>query len=328
MNDLKFAIAQVESRVGNIEYNYNQIIDIYHKNNSDRDLIIFPEMFLTGYPIEDLILHIGFQISINKYINNICNITKGLDCAILLGTPYINDIPLSKIYNAAILIHNGAVIGKTYKSKLPNYGVFDEKRTFASSESDHIPIKFKNLKLGVMICEDAWHIDVSERLKENDSDLLIAINASPFEITKQQKRLDIANLIVEKTGLPFIYVNMIGGQDSLIFDGGSFILNSKKQFILPPQTWRQNLFIIHSNTTLNYNHMNSNYGEEENIYWAIMIGIRDYVVKNNFRNVILGLSGGIDSALVATLAADALGPETTIFIFKRSFFNRCQSTFK
>lgn len=298
LDNLEIAIAQINPRVGDLNGNADLIISesLQHQYI---DLIIFPELCVTGYPPEDLLFDHYFIDQTQQAIQHIAAQTKELHCAILISAPTREN---NYLYNSAILIHEGHVQGVRHKHKLPNNGVFDEKRYFTAGPLPEI-LSFKDFSLGVMTCEDLWTDDVSNHLAKQGADLLIALNASPYDNGKQAERFEIAKARCREAQLPLVYVNQVGGQDSLVFDGESFVMNidGTLRHMLPSfASLSQDL----SQPCLNFTP-----SEEECFYKACVLGTRDYVHKNGFHKIILGVSGGIDSALVAAIAVDALGAE-------------------
>ena len=311
--NLDITLAQINPTVGDLEGNA-AMIEAAWNDHKDADLIIFPELCLCGYPPEDLVLKPSFIEGVKTKIQNLAAAGKNHKAAIIIGAPYAKD---GKLYNAAHLIHEGKVAATVTKHHLPNYGVFDEARVFAPGPLP-APVEFKGHKLGLMICEDMWFADVATNLKAHGAEILIVPNGSPFDAGKHGARLTHARSRVKETGLPLLYVNQIGGQDELVFDGGSFAMDGDGQIT------DQFCFF---ETEVRPSHMPSfrrkpesghlqheipafaGMTEEERTYNALKLGLRDYIEKNNFPGILLGLSGGIDSAISAVIAADALGPE-------------------
>jgi len=230
--------------------------------------------------------------------------------AVLLGTPWCQD---GKLYNAAALLEGGKVAALRFKHDLPNYGVFDEKRVFAAGPAPG-PVVLKGVRLGVMVCEDMWSIDACECLQESGAELLIVINGSPFEAMKQQLRLDLARTRVKESGLPLLYVNQVGGQDELVFDGASFALARDGDLRVQAPEWRPALMPTRWKREAGGWNVEKGVLAERgdrlsSIYQAMVLGLSDYVRKNKFPGVVLGLSGGIDSSLSAAVAVDALGAD-------------------
>ncbi len=309
---LKLTLAQLNPTVGDLRGNAEKILKVWKENEKSSDLILFPELFLCGYAPEDLVLNTAFAENVSKTIEMICNKSKAYGAAALIPTIW-NEEEYHRPYNAALLIEGGEVVHLFKKHKLPNYDVFDEMRTFEGGEAP-TPYKFKNHNLGIMICEDLWYPDVPLDLKEQGADILIAINASPYSSRKHNERMSVASNCTEETGLDLIYLNLIGGQDELVFDGQSFVMNAKSDVIYRAPLFEEctvNLTLdrLKSKYSIKTNSKFDNKKREwEDVtYNALKVGLRDYVHKNGFKDVVIGLSGGIDSALSAAIAVDALG---------------------
>ncbi|MEE8172347.1 MAG: NAD+ synthase, partial [Alphaproteobacteria bacterium] len=275
------------------------------------DLVAFSELVVSGYPPEDLILKPMFQAAAEAAVRELATETGDGGPAILLGAPWREE---GQLYNAALLLDAGEVAARRYKYVLPNYGVFDEVRVFARGPLPG-PIAFRNLRLGVMICEDMWVDEVSECLMESGADILLVINGSPYERDKTDVRLNSAVARVTETGLPLIYLNQVGGQDELVFDGASFVLGADRSLRAQAAMFAEDMLITrwsaggdgvwHCETTAPSRQLDG----PQALYHAMVLGLGDYVDKNGFPGVLIGLSGGIDSALSAAVAVDALGPE-------------------
>ena len=301
---LNIVIAQINLRVGDIEGNAARVIDIAQKHAS-ADLILFPELTLTGYPPEDLLLRPGLHQRILSALKNICN--ADIKPALLIGHPDRCD---EALYNAASLIQDHQIQGTYHKQHLPNYGVFDEKRYFKAGNSPFV-FPLNNINIGVNICEDIWFESPALQAKKAAADMLVVINASPYHIGKQIKREKEISKRQQQINLPIIYLNCVGGQDELIFDGGSFVLDGAGNV-----AWRGKQMQTQI-TTLTFDENNftacepsANILPDINaIYQALVLGTHDYVKKNGFSEAIIGLSGGIDSALTTAIAVDALGAQ-------------------
>ena len=310
-NQINIALVQENPIVGNVEHNYNLILKARNDTNSENtDLIVFSELFMSGYPPEDLVLRYSFLDEIDTYLKLLVEETKKPGPAILVGLPVRDK---NQIFNSVVLIDNGEIISIQHKCHLPNYDVFDEERIFNKGNLPG-PINFRGLKIGVAICEDIWHEDVVECLAETGAELLIVLNGSPYNREKQDLRTNVAMQRVVESGLGLIYVNQIGGQDELVFDGGSFIINPDYSMPVKLPNFVSNI----QNTLWTKDNdkwlcktvvQQTDTEELEDIYSACVIGLRDYVQKNKFKEVLIGLSGGIDSAIVSCIAVDALGSE-------------------
>ncbi len=314
---IAIAIAQTNPTVGNIEGNLVLIRETRAKAAEEGvDLILFSELVICGYPPEDLVLKPALQEHCRRAILALAGDTADGGPAMLVGTPWVED---DKLYNAVALLRDGKIETVRFKHDLPNYGVFDEKRVFAAGPvPGPIPFRLRDgsqMRLGVMICEDMWAEDVAEGLEESGAEILIIPNGSPFEHDKQDLRLNLAVARVTETGLPLIYGNQVGGQDELVFDGGSFVLDADRRLAAQSPMFEPDLLItrwqrdVDDRWACAAGSMVAPPSDLEAIYLAMCLGLRDYVEKNRFPGVVLGLSGGIDSALSAAVAVDALGPD-------------------
>src|SRR5262245_28787205 len=308
-NSFKLALAQLNPVVGDIAGNLAKAREARARaGEAGADLIVFTELYLTGYPIEDLVLKPALQKAAREACEEFAGDTDNRGPAVLVGLPW-GDGPF--VYNAVALLDRGRIEAVRYKSNLPNYGVFDEKRVFAAGPMPE-PIDFRGLKLGAPICEDIWSEEVCEVLGDAGAKLLIVPNGSPYWIDKQDVRYGVAQTRVAETRLPLAYVNQVGGQDELVFDGASFVLNDDATLAVQLPAWEEAV------ATTEWRRENGRWrclpglidaveeGDAAN-YLACVLGLRDYVQKNGFPGVVLGLSGGVDSALCAAMAVDALG---------------------
>jgi len=307
---LKIAFAQANPTVGDLDGNIAKLVEMRVQARAlGADLVVFPELFVTGYPPEDLVLKPAFQLAARRRVEALAaELEPGP--GVLTGTIWPED---GNVYNAVALLDGGKVEAVRFKVDLPNYGVFDEKRIFAQGGMPG-PINFRGVRLGVPVCEDIWGPDVTECLAEGGAEILISINGSPFDWTKPDVRMNRVVARVTETGLPLAYLNQVGGQDELVFDGASFVLNADCSLAVQAPAWEEVLILSEWRRTPKGWH--GAQGEcalvEEGdaaAYQACLLGIRDYVNKNGFPSVVVGLSGGVDSALVAAIATDALGPE-------------------
>ena len=307
---LSIALAQLNPTVGDLAGNAAKVRAAHAEaTRLGAGLLVLPELFLTGYPPEDLVLKPAFQAASRAVLDDLAA-SLATGPAILLGTIWLDD---GHLYNAVVLLDQGKIAAVRTKVDLPNYGVFDEKRVFSPGPLPG-PVPFRGVRLGVPICEDIWSEEVTECLAETGAEILIAINGSPFDWKKPDVRLNVAVARVTETGLPLAYVNQIGGQDELVFDGASFVLNADRSLAVQLPAWREGIILTRWNRTAKGWHCAP--GEiapqpatEASAYHACVLGLADYVNKNGFASVILGLSGGIDSALVAAIAVDALGAD-------------------
>jgi NAD+ synthase len=308
---LAIAVAQLNPTVGDIAGNADKARQARASAGRDRaDLVALPELFLSGYPPEDLVLKPVLQAACRAKIEELARETADGGPAMLIGTPWVEN---GKLYNAYCLLDRGAIAALRFKVDLPNYGVFDEKRVFAAGPMPG-PVNFRGVRLGLPICEDIWGADVVETLTETGAELLIVPNGSPYWRDKETTRLNIAVARVTESDLPIVYINEVGGQDELVFDGASFGLHADctLAFQLPP--FREAVTTVLWQRTGNgwrclAGPIAKPEESEQDDYSACVLGLRDYVDKNGFAGVVLGLSGGVDSALCAAMAVDALGAE-------------------
>ena len=308
---LSIALAQLNPTVGDIAGNIAALRRARATAAKEgADLMVGTELVVAGYPPEDLVLKPAFQDAVEVAVKAFAAETADGGPAVILGAPWRGG---DKLYNAALLLEFGAISFIRFKHELPNYGVFDEKRVFAAGPAPG-PVVFKGVRLGLQVCEDMWYPDVSETLGELGAEILVVINGSPFESDKSDERLNLAVARVSETGLPLIYTNQICGQDELVFDGASFVLNADHALAAQLPAWCQAVETTRwRRTALGWHCEKGKIAAVRNgleaTYQAMLLGVRDYVTKNGFPGVLIGLSGGIDSALTAVVAADALGPE-------------------
>jgi NAD+ synthetase len=312
--DIIIALAQLNFTVGDIQGNFSKIEKIYAEQKSSCDLIIFPELSLIGYPAEDLVLREDFRDNAAKYLAQLVLLTKGQRASMLVGS-------IDELYNVVFLLQDGIIKSKIRKSILPNYGVFDEKRVFQSGNSAS-QIEIKGKKCQVIICEELWH---DEYNIQKNNDLLIVVNASPFEVDKFDQRVGLAKNAIKKSNTPLIYLNLVGGQDSLVFDGASFCLTKNGNYSKLLKSFEEEVALV------NFSKLDSEIevslpNKQEDIFNALVTGLRDYVRKNGFSKVLLGVSGGVDSALVACIAKYALGSENVLGVLLPSKFTSYEST--
>ena len=309
-NQLIIAMAQLNQRVGDLTGNAAAMLS-WRAKAGQADLIVFPEQQLIGYPAEDLVLKPAFAARAAEELAKLAVATADDGPAMLVGSIFVDD---GALYNGIALLDGGRIAAVRYKHELPNYGTFDEKRIFAAGPLPE-PIEFRGVRLGVPICEDGWLAPVSLHLQQRGAELLISTNGSPYEIDKDDRRLEeVFAARVRETGLPLMFLNRVGGQDELVFDGCSFVLNADGVVAHRLPDWEEHLRMTH------WQRRDGRWEcadgpkalwEEHpaDIYSAMVVGLRDYVDTNRFPGVVLGMSGGIDSALCAAIAADALGPD-------------------
>jgi NAD+ synthase len=310
-------LAQLNPIVGDISGNADKARAARARAGADgADVVVFPELFIAGYPPEDLVLKPAFQAACRAAVEALARETADGGPAMLIGTPWVDD---GKLYNACVLLDGGRIAALRFKVNLPNYGVFDEKRVFARGPVAG-PVTIRGVRVGVPICEDTWmeesadYENVVECLAETGAEILIVPNGSPYTREKNDMRLSIAVARVTESGLPLVYLNQVGGQDELVFDGASFALNADRSLALQLPAFAESV------TTVRWTRGEGGWvckdgplapvlDGDRGDYAACVLGLRDYVGKNGFPGVLLGVSGGIDSALCAAIAVDALGAE-------------------
>lgn len=307
---LVIALAQLNPTVGAVASNLAKAKTTHDAaRQAGADLVLFPELYIAGYPPEDLVLRASFVAACREAVEELARDTAN-GPAILIGLPWRDG---RKLHNAVALLNNGKIETLRFKHDLPNYGVFDEKRVFDAGPAPG-PISFKGVRLGVPICEDIWTEESCETLAETGAEILLVPNGSPFEQNKDDTRLNLVVARVTETGLPLAYLNQIGGQDELVFDGASFVLNADRALALQMPMFEEALAVTEwvrgaEGWRMNKGAIARLPEREEETWLACVLGLKDYVEKNRFPGVVLGLSGGIDSAVVAAMAVDALGAE-------------------
>ncbi|PHZ86076.1 NAD+ synthase [Paremcibacter congregatus] len=326
MNQLKIALATLNPTVGDLSGNSQKIEAAYRAAAGDgADLVVFSELCLIGYPPEDIVLKGAFQKAAMDQARELALATTD-GPGMLIGCCWYND---GVLYNAALLLDQGRIAEVRAKCDLPNYGVFDEIRIFQPGPHARC-MEYRGVALGVMICEDMWKPGVSAMLKVDGAELLIVLNGSPFEQDKYPERQKLATLRVSETSLPLIYVNQVGGQDELAFDGGAFVLNREGGLVARSESWRETTLLTTWTRETDVwacaeTDIHPAPGGYEALYQAMVTGLRDYVYKNRFPGVVLGMSGGIDSALSAVVAVDALGAENVHLVMMPSKYTSEES---
>lgn len=308
--ELTIAVMQANPHLGDVEANFDALCQKRERAaQMGADCLLTPEMYLAGYPADDLVLRQDFMSRIDKTLQDIANLTHDGGPAIIVGAPHRE---AGQLFNSVFVIDEGTIQARRDKVNLPNYGVFDDKRNFTAGVLRG-PVNLKGWRIGLAVCEDIWFADVCETLVESGADLILSLNASPFDVEKAEKRLIQVVSRITETHLPLIYANMVGGQDELVFDGGSFALNEAGKLACQFPYFSEHLACLTLRRSANDIHLTGPIvqpDEREGVLWrALMLALRDYCNKNGFPSVILGLSGGIDSAIVAALAVDALGAE-------------------
>ncbi len=306
---LKIALAQLNFTVGDVRGNTDKVIaeSLRARDDLGADLVLFPELTLTGYPPEDLLFHAGLKRRVSEGLQRVIESTRGI--AVMLGYP---EYQASHIYNSAILLEDGEVLGRYRKRLLPNYAVFDEKRYFEPGDQA-VVVDFRGARLGLSICEDAWEAGPMESAAEAGASVILNINASPYSIGIQDRREAVLRARTAATGVPIVYVNYVCGQDELVFDGGSLVMDGQGRIMQRAPAFAEGLFLARLN--IDGARAKPDAGDraeelplEASVYRALVLGTRDYVRKHGFPGIVLGLSGGIDSSLTLAIAVDALGP--------------------
>jgi len=307
---LRIARAQLNFVVGDVAGNSARIVETIRaaRDRHGADLVIFSELALCGYPPEDLLFHAGLRRRVTTALENIAPETAGI--AALIGYPEYEE---ERIYNSALLLRNGERLANYRKQCLPNYSVFDEQRYFTPG-TEPVVAEINGVPIGITICEDAWEVEPCSRAAQAGAKLIVSINGSPFQVGMQSIREAIIRKRCEESGLPIVYQNQVGGQDELVFDGGSAIFARDGSIVARAPAFDEDLSC--SEFTLKSGRVEPEPGlvaasleEEESIYTALVTGVRDYVTKNGFSGAVLGLSGGVDSALTLAIAVDALGAD-------------------
>jgi NAD+ synthase len=310
-DSLKVGLAQLNPKVGDVAGNLAKVRAARAETaKQGADLVLTTELVLAGYFPEDLVLKPAFQKACHEAVEALRADTLDGGPALFVATPWRED---GKLYNAIVALDKGEIVGKRYKVDLPNYGVFDDKRVFAPGPMPG-PLVFKGVRIGVPICEDVWTADVVECISETGGEILLVPNASPYEVGKADVRVQLGVQRVVESGLPFVYLNQVGGQDEVVYDGASFVLGADRRLKAKLASFREQV------TTVEFRREAGKWeclpaaiapelGSIESIYQAMVLGLGDYVNKTGFPSVVIGLSGGVDSALTAAVAADALGPD-------------------
>ena len=308
---LRIVMAQINTMVGAVDANADQVIAAANRARDEfaADAIVFPELTLSGYPPEDLLLRPGLSMATVHGLERVKQAVQGID--VVLGYP---SKERDGLFNTAAVIRDGNIVGNYHKQHLPNYSVFDEKRYFVAGSAACV-IEIKGIPVGITVCEDIWMPDPVLQARAAGARLILNLNASPYHINKHEEREAILFARATESNLPIVYVNLVGGQDELVFDGGSTVVNAQGEITQRAPVYEAGLYLVEMSvddkgavTPLEAD-IAKVPGEEASIYSAIVLGVRDYIEKNNFNGVVIGLSGGIDSALTLAIAVDALGRE-------------------
>lgn len=319
-SNLNILMAQINLKVGAIDANEKKIIKLIQTHQDTHDVILFPELTLTGYPPEDLLYHRDFHRSVEESLLRIQAVVK--DCYVLIGHPVLEN---EQCYNSMSILHDGKKIKAYHKQNLPNYDVFDEARYFVPGKKDPCLLKVKNYTLGICICEDLWQPGPVEDLIEAGACAILSLNASPFHYEKYTIREELLKSYAQK-GVAMIYVNQISGQDELLFDGQSMAFDNKGTLCARLPAFEEQLCTLEFNKNQLQGQITPLLSMEALMYKALVFGTREYVEKNAFPGVLLGLSGGIDSALVLCIAVDALGADKVQAVMMPSRFTAPMST--
>jgi NAD+ synthase (glutamine-hydrolysing) len=325
--NVKIVLAQLNLTVGDIDGNVMRIIAAAKqaRDQLQGHVVVFPELAITGYPPEDLLLRADLYEYVLHGLEQIKRDVRDID--IVVGYP---DKNINGIFNAASLIRDGRIVATYHKQHLPNYSVFDEKRYFAMG-TDACVVDIQGIRAGITICEDVWMPGPVEQSARAGAQLLININASPFHINKQQERMAVLKQRIDEAGIPVVYVNQVGGQDELVFDGASMVLDERSDIRMSAPSFEEGLYtmevrLLDNKVVLENNIITRSLPEEASVYKALVLGVRDYIEKNNFNGVVIGVSGGIDSALTLTIAADAIGAERVEAVSMPSRYTADMST--
>jgi NAD+ synthase (glutamine-hydrolysing) len=307
---LRIAMAQQNLLVGGISRNVELCIAAltHARDELKADVVVFPELTLTGYPPEDLLLRPDFLRDVQRGLARVQDAARGID--VILGYA---ELTSQGVYNSCALVREGALVANYRKQHLPNYSVFDEKRYFLAGH-DACVAAIKGVPLGLTICEDIWLAEPARQAAAAGARLIVNVNASPYHLHKGREREDAVRLRVADTGVPVMYVNLTGGQDELVFDGESFVMDAQQRVTTRAPAFAAGVYPVDfdfdgETVAPRFGVVSPVLSEEASVYHALVLGVRDYVEKNGFRGVVLGLSGGIDSALTLAIAVDALGPE-------------------
>jgi len=306
---LRLLLAQSNFLVGDIDGNAQKIIEICTQAQQQKaDILLFPELALVGYPPEDLLLRPDMYLRCERALQAIQQAVGNFH--VVLGIP-LRDA--QGVYNAALVMHQQNIIARYHKQALPNYSVFDEKRYFVAGDQPCV-VTIAGVPMGITICEDIWVDEPIQRCVDQGARIILNINASPFHLRKDAERHQVVRRHIQRHGIPLAYVNQMGGQDELVFDGASFVMNASAECVFQAPAFEENVYHVEiqvSDGQVIVPHQDCApvLSEEESAYQALVTGVRDYVRKNNFNGVVIGLSGGIDSALTLAVVVDAIGAD-------------------
>jgi NAD+ synthase (glutamine-hydrolysing) len=309
---LRIALAQRNFLVGDVAGNAARVIECAQQARRElrADLVLFPELTLSGYPPEDLLFHRGFRRQIEAGLARVC--AEVADVDLMLGFP---EYTQAGIYNSAAFVSGGKVAAIHRKAELPNYKVFDEKRYFQAGSQPSVT-DCGGVRMGLLVCEDIWQPQAAQLSRADGAQMLLVINASPYEIHKQRERETVARARARDVGLPLVYVNLVGGQDELVFDGNSFVMDARGEVVMRAPPFAEGTYVVEFAREAGgalapcLAVIAPELSDEASVYGALVLGVRDYVRKHGFPGVVLGLSGGVDSALTLAIAVDALGKDS------------------
>jgi len=310
-DSFKIALAQLNLLVGDLHGNATRVIATTRRARAElgADLVVFPELTLSGYPPEDLLFHRGFRRQIELGLDRVRQEVQ--DASVVVGFP---EYTRAGIYNSAALISGGAIAAIHRKAELPNYKVFDEKRYFQPGAQPTV-VDRQGFRVGLLVCEDIWEPESTQLARSDGAELLVVINASPYELHKQREREDIARIRARDVGLPLVYVNIMGAQDELVFEGNSFVMDAEGKVVMRAPAYEEGIYPVEfvrqarGKVVPKPGPIAPELSDEASVYGALVLGVRDYVNKHGFPGVVMGLSGGVDSALTLAIAVDALGAD-------------------
>lgn len=306
MAKLSLCLAQLDFTVGAIHNNTALILKTLREQGEQHDIIVFPELAITGYPPEDLLFRDDLHQAVDNAVEQIS--AAASDCVVIVGHPQAVG---GELFNAMSVLHRGECLHRYFKQRLPNYGVFDEQRYFIPGHQSQV-FEWQGVRIGLQICEDLWHPQPLQQLLDDDIDLVLSINASPYELNKHEQRLGVLKQRVAEAGKPILYLNNCGAQDELVFDGHSLVLDAEGELVAElPHCEMTTATVTYEDKGISCAGFEAKAEQNDlaHVYDALVLAVRDYVTKNGFSGVALGLSGGIDSALTLAIASDALGAD-------------------
>ena len=326
-DSLRIALAQLDLLVGDVRGNTARLTAAAQRANAEQgaDLVLFPELALSGYPPEDLLFHRGFRRQIETALEQVR--AAAIHAALMVGFP---EYTSAGIYNSAALIVNQQIAAIHRKAELPNYKVFDEKRYFCAGAQPTV-VDCRGFRLGLLVCEDIWQPESAQLARAAGAELLVVSNASPFEIHKQREREEVARARARDVGLPLAYVNLVGGQDELVFDGNSFAMNARGEVVVRAPPFQEGIWVAEfvrgpaGRVVATAGSVSPELSDEASVYDALVLGVRDYVQKHGFPGVVMGLSGGVDSALTLAIAVDAIGKDRVHAVMMPSRYTSAMS---